>query len=786
MDRIEHLAVENYRGASTLLKLDINPNKPVVLIFGENGTGKTTIADALDAIGNCAKGSLKDRSSTRARDHLPTIGMTGGDVRIELIMGGKTWRSTLSGDEIVTSPTARPKIRILRRKDLQKLIEAQPAQRYEALRHFIDVDKVERSESTLKGAADAAEVGFKNALKQWGDADAQLQEIWEREGKPGKDAVNWAKQIAAQDATKVGAEIVQLRSGHRAIEIAEAALKEFREAAGVATESNKAAQEVEREVTALPGIDAKQAISLTGLLRQAESLLKIGTHPDECPLCQQEISIEKLSADIGSRLTGLKTYDDLSAKRSKAAQKVSFAKQSVGLKVGSLFGAASTLLESFKSGENKIIAAAGFKAADYPLITSGPIASKDQESAVEQATKLISLVSAVKDKISAHVTKLTKDSGLINSIGVQYGQLQESEKTTAELDKLHTALQQAYNLARLARIEFTQKILDDIATETNRLYAEIHPKELIAISKLALDQGKRASLSQEATFEGYNNVPPQAYFSESHLDTLGFCFWLALAKRENPDSDAVIVLDDVFTSVDAQHLNRIAQLLTDESGNFAHVVITTHQRLWRDIYRFMQGAGKLTDTIELQRWSLAKGISNFKTKLAVDELIASIVAAPFDRQITASKLGVLLEATLDNLALQYRCRVARTADGEYTLGELLDGTTKLFNKLEVHRPELDADGNPAAPPNYLAAKVDNVLTKLRGLAFLRNQVGAHFNAAGSTVADADVELFAKLTVELAEGLSCPTCGQIPGKRTATYFACSCAEPHETRLLPLTL
>jgi len=50
MARIERLTVENYRGASTRLQLDFESSKPIALVFGESGTGKTTIADALDAL----------------------------------------------------------------------------------------------------------------------------------------------------------------------------------------------------------------------------------------------------------------------------------------------------------------------------------------------------------------------------------------------------------------------------------------------------------------------------------------------------------------------------------------------------------------------------------------------------------------------------------------------------------------------------------------------------------------------------------------------------------------
>jgi predicted ATPase len=87
MAKVEHLTIENYRGASTRLELDFDKAKPVVLLFGENGTGKTTIVDALDAVGNCSKGSLEDKSSTSARSHLPTIGLKPADICIQLTAG---------------------------------------------------------------------------------------------------------------------------------------------------------------------------------------------------------------------------------------------------------------------------------------------------------------------------------------------------------------------------------------------------------------------------------------------------------------------------------------------------------------------------------------------------------------------------------------------------------------------------------------------------------------------------------------------------------------------------
>ncbi|WP_292806470.1 AAA family ATPase [Methylotenera sp.] len=784
MPKIERLRIENYRGASTLLELTFDKDKPVTVVFGENGTGKTTIVDALDVIGNCSKGSLEDKSSTRARDHLPTIGKKPNDVRIEGVSGASTWKATLTGDNFTTIPELRPKIQVLRRSHLQRLIEAEPAKRYEALRRFIDVNNVERSENTLRDASSQAKADFDSAVKRRVDAESQLIKIWEAEGKPKSNSLEWAETVVSQDIAKIEQEVQQLRSTYSIISKAETALSEWRQASLDVIQRQSEAQAIEKEVAELPGVDAQQAMGLAGILKDVGQHLQAGDHPDECPVCMQGIPLDKLKADIQTRLAALKQYEELQIKSNTATRNTQVSEEIYILKTNVLITSSTSLIEIIQKGEIEIINTMAIKLLDYPELTNQDSSAIDV--ATKEAEQLITILSGQKHNVTDTGLALSKQSGQVNSIKVQYEQVLVSIKSTERLEKLHISLDEAYNTVRLTRIEFTQKILNDIASECNRLYAGIHPKEPIAISKLELDVGKRASLNQAASFEGHNDVPPQAYFSESHLDTLGFCFWLALVKRDSPNADAVIVLDDVFTSVDAQHINRIAQLITDESKYFSHVIITTHQRLWRDIYRYQHGAGKVTQMIELQHWSLSKGISNFKTKLAVDELIDFISAAPFDRQITASKSGVLLEAVLDYLALQYRCRVARTHDGSYTLGELLDGTESLFKKLEVHRPDVDAAGQPFTPPKYTISNSVDILNQLRSLVFLRNQVGAHFNLAGSAVPDTDVQQFADLTVKLAESLSCKTCGQIPGKKMTTYFKCSCSSPLEVMVLPLQL
>ena len=59
--RIDKLRINNFRGSSKQIEFNFE-NKPITLIFGENGTGKSSIVDAFDFICNQNLGSLNNIS----------------------------------------------------------------------------------------------------------------------------------------------------------------------------------------------------------------------------------------------------------------------------------------------------------------------------------------------------------------------------------------------------------------------------------------------------------------------------------------------------------------------------------------------------------------------------------------------------------------------------------------------------------------------------------------------------------------------------------------------------
>ena len=194
---IERLEMTGFRGATSRLELDFDLNKDLTLIFGENGSGKSTILDAIDVVFNGGVGSLADISVGHNRGHyLGTLGSPRTAVCVKVQSGDATWVGTMNGNAMRTAgPNDRPQVRILRRADIHSLVSAQPSERYSRLKRYIDIGIVENSEESLKRQINSLESSINAAVGLKATYETQLAELWEAENRPGSGgtAMAWAK-----------------------------------------------------------------------------------------------------------------------------------------------------------------------------------------------------------------------------------------------------------------------------------------------------------------------------------------------------------------------------------------------------------------------------------------------------------------------------------------------------------------------------------------------------------------------------------------------------------------
>ena len=325
-----------------------------------------------------------------------------------------------------------------------------------------------------------------------------------------------------------------------------------------------------------------------------------------------------------------------------------------------------------------------------------------------------------------------------------------------------------------ARKTFVKEVLDAISTEVETLFTKLHPKENLGGIELSLDPDNFGSLYLHGDFHTARGVPPQSVFSESHLDTLGFCVFLALAKHYKTEN-TIIILDDVLTSVDAQHLDRFINLIHDEEEHFSQIIITTHYRPWCEKYRHHRAPGNKVHFIELRGWALLSGIRVQQMKLSLEELRQVLTAHPFDRQSVASKSGICLESMLEFLARMYECRLPLKARSGYTLGELTScfSSKKLLPALTIDRSSVQKNAVGVDQVVWASTPLAPLISEIKEWAEVRNLVGCHFNELGALSVDQDVEALAKATLALGDTMVCTEGGDLPSRDDSGKF-------HETR------
>lgn len=757
------LELDKFRGASVPLTINFDKGRPSVLIFGENGTGKSTIVDAIDFVANKHHGSLEHRSldGLSKVESLRCIGSTAADVSVRLTTAAGTWTGGIDKKQITrTGPAEAPVVRVLRRPGLNRLMEAQPQQRYEVLQRFVGAEAIERSEAALDKLAKGWESESASAVTNISRTTEQLRPIAESAGASSEDPIGWARGELDQQVADVEKDVESISCLIASLDKLRLASSQLATAKEQQAKSSGARLAAEQAVRDLEG-EQDGASDLIDVLQKARDY--VGKRPEPaCPVCTQGVNPTELLNLLDERLFAAKNLADLTHERAKCVRAEVAANQTVETQTSAFTQSMAAVQEV----ESEAVVINAVKSLCVP---------KDEEPDLgeieSQCQVVVDALNAGREAKRAVIARRKTLEVLVRQYDDAVAAYSVSNKLAVRARKLH-------DLVKAKRHDYSQTILDSISDEADRLYEMIHPGEGLGGSKLSMV--RRNSIEQKAKFAG-QEVVPGAFYSESHLDTLGFCVWVAIAKLESPEN-TVVVLDDVFTSVDLEHLRRITNVIGDMVDSFAQVIIVTHSRRWHDYYRLNQGGSPTIELRELFRPHGALGIQIAGTTLPVGHLAQKLQEQPLDRQSVASMAGILLEAMLDRLCFLYGISLPRNAVNRWTLGHYLSAmSSKHVKKLAFERvcPEGKTDCKVKTPYESIGPLYEE--QGLLGL--VRNQVGAHFNLDGADIPNADVVAFAASVLDLSASLSCPWCGGIPEKRDTDAYRCGCKA---TRLKPLSL
>lgn len=166
--KIKKLKVKAFRGIrETTLDFD---GKSLIL-YGENGFGKSSFANAFEFLIEGRITSLEGAKSTSTKKHAPHIDFDATDTSVSLITQNPDDTITrtfgnIVGDESSFWQTAQNSNFILRRQQLLDFIIANPSGRYEQIAQIIGVSELDTTERNLKRKYESLKEEYRTLKKK--------------------------------------------------------------------------------------------------------------------------------------------------------------------------------------------------------------------------------------------------------------------------------------------------------------------------------------------------------------------------------------------------------------------------------------------------------------------------------------------------------------------------------------------------------------------------------------------------------------------------------------------
>ncbi len=776
--RLKELRARSIRGLPRSAAPIAFANRGLV-VYGPNGVGKSSIVDALEV---CLQGRSTlfaenrtgvswDTASPHVVDGTPDVGIT--------ITDGSSTHVVPSADGAPLPPDAQAWVSaargaslVLRRHALLRFVSAAPAVRYAELSRFLNLGPCTTIEARLKALVEKLDSEIGTSLLRLGQLREQARAVF---GLAPEAPVNRAALLCLASAklelaglatcpsvdaaatslvriesalsTGIGservAELVALRSAAAALDV-DASLAPACKAAAAA------AREVIAARTGAPDA-ATNTLVLAGLV-----LLR-RDQPGTCPLCEQPIALGALVSRLSHASAGAARLGDATSALATAAAALRDLVDPLTKGFKDVSDAwrktvAQPLPESYASGQEWL----SDVALELKRAPSDPAALCDAIGALPSSWGLALLRGDVdaclaKEGGAEHITALLSAKQMLSFLKGDLAGLEACEGAVGRRNAQRALLQRVLLHVEAARKAAVAQVLASVATIANEIYEDMHPDEAIGSASLSVRQNVAASVELSAQFHGAEESP-LLHFSESHLDTLGLAFFLALRRYEadRQPQVKVLALDDVIHSVDADHRVRFVQVLSRRFADH-QILLTTHDPILYDRLRESIGADNAT-FLRLERWSLADG------PVAVSPLVERDIVmsvSSLGHQDVAAAAGRFFEALARELCERLRAPVLLKP--RYTIRDLWEPLLRQLRKQKA-----------------FAAQHGKEMDDLQNNAWVRNESGAHSNPTPSPVTPAEVEGLRAGLAQLYRAVWCATCVEFIRAEGATW---RCSDGH---------
>jgi len=767
--KIKKVKINSLRGIRDL-ELQIDGKK--LLIYGENGTGKSSIVDAIEFFFSGTISHLKGVRGISLQNHGPHIHFEKDDMNVEITFnpGNITLIRNFS---LMSSPPEHLKSYfqitqksafILRRSQLLEFIISRPAERFRVIGSIIGIESLDNIElemkkvfDKIKGEIEFCNTRFKKIINELSNIMNEkiggIDDILPTINKVLKE-VNYPQMKSLEMFDEYSEKLLNYTKKTKSFDKIHL-LKMIRETTThklVEEEIEKKIYLLNTKITKILDEDFILKNYIHNILYNGLTILK-EQKSEKCPLCEQEIERQNLMKRVESRLNTLNDLSNtaseirkLSANIIKEIEVIVNKLNNVNLHVKLV----DELSELSIQIEEQVIC---LKEIIKKISSTGDFKSNIEVKIIEQQFNKVKKLWKYISKKSENLLEVADISKEEKEVLDKIRKIEKVRNKTVEILNVQSKIkkyQKSFILAEKMYNTFSevkkakiQEIFRNIQNNIQQYFKIIHPSEPFENIELRIIPERRASTELRLDIFGREREDPRALISEGHLDSLGLCIFLSFIKKFNKDC-SLIILDDVVSTVDSKHRENICKLLLEEFKD-KQLIITTHDELWYDQLLSYQRVYNMENDFKnmvIVKWSINTGpiIQPYKTRWErIQEKIDK-----GDKNGAGNEGRQYLEWILTEICERMRAQVSFKKSGRYELGELLDSAKKRLDKLLKDSEFKD--------------KIKEAFENLETKVFLGN-ILSHENKITKKVSLNEVESFCSSVKNLHNQFLCSTCGK---------------------------
>ena len=600
-EKLQRLVMHAFRGIPSEMTVDFGNGESTV-VYGDNGTGKSTIADALEWYFTGEIELLSHEGRQQAVRYVG--GDSDGVTSVEVLTSGTLGGRVVFPDERPpeTFGGLRRETFLLRGRTLADFINKTKTEKWKALVEILGLDAIEslredlqRARNDLRKASKAAEEEvrvYRRALSSGADTvtgEAVLTNLQQICGMLGVDPPQSLDQVVEPSwiTAAVGASASVSTSSDRENLLAE--IEALR-----APDFNKSVFEA---WNALVSSDRARLLPRASLVREAKRLFEAqAIEAGRCPLCGQKVDQEMLARRIESALVEMmEASRDLERFRDPILQQADALESAHDLR--------QTICDRARGLELQIPPVpplAGTNIQDQ-VETLAPVDVEAITSRLSEVRRWDKAVGMLARQIappepSARDSQLVMLAALCQQIRVW----QQAEKKHGRAQRALAFAETVFDAYQRKQKDDLGKLLERISGRVAKIYSALHPAE--DLDAVSIEPWTAKGVELAIDFYGSRQRPPHGVLSESHLNSLAIAVFLAMAASFN-EKLGFLILDDVINSFDVEHRGRLAELLADGFSDWQLIVLTHDQQFFEHLSRRAPSWRK----IEFTSWSHASG-----------------------------------------------------------------------------------------------------------------------------------------------------------------------------------